>query len=146
MKFSIQGKVYDAADLDLVSLRDILLFEQQTKDMGREITWSQIGMWSEEFDALKTDKEKQEHPAAPWMTAVTIWASRRIAGEDVTFDEAVDFPMRDLHFIAEPKDRKKPANPTRARPGSGRAAGPRAVPDADEPPSPETSEAASISG
>lgn len=146
MKFTIKGtgKVYDAADLDLIPLRDILLFEQQTKDMGRAVEWSQIEAWGEQLDALKTDDEKARHPGAMWLTAVTVWASRRIAGENVNFDEAVNIPMRDLVFLPDPQDRKAAANPTTARrTGSGRAAKPRAA--AAGAASGETSAAASTS-
>jgi hypothetical protein len=146
MKFSIHGKVYDAADMDLVSLRDILLFEKQVKEFDDDITWEKVGKWAEEIDALKTDAEKLNHPSGIWIPAVMVWASRRIAGEDLTFGEAIDFPMKDLHYITEPQDKKPKANPTKARPGSGRAGAQRAAASADESASLETSEAASIAG
>lgn len=153
MKFSIAGKVYDAADLDRLSLKDILLFETQAAELGvipelgRPMAWGDIGAISERIDALETDVEKENDRGMVWMTAVTIWASRKLAGEDVTFEQAVDFPMRDLKFIPEPQDHKTAkVNPTAARPGSGRAA--RAV--AAVPPSatssPETSEVESAAG
>jgi hypothetical protein len=122
VKFSINGKVYDATDLESVKLRDILVFEQQTKDMGRAVTWGEVNQWADELDALGSDDERANHPGAPWLTAVTVWASRRIAGEDLTFGDAVDFPMSALRFIPDPEDHKPKANPTKARPtGSGRA-------------------------
>ena len=141
MKFSIAGKVYDAADLDRVKMVDTLLLEVQTADMGHKLTWGAVGDMSVHLDSLKTEKAKQSDPVAVWFSAVVIWASRRLAGEDVTFAQALDFEMGDLRLIAEPEDRKTPANPTKARPGSGRAAKPRlAAPVESEGPSEPTSE------
>lgn len=144
MKLAIDGKVYDAADLDQLSLRDILMFEKESADMGRPMSWADIGVISTRIDALKTKAEKEADPGIVWMTAVTIWASRRLAGENITFEQAVDFPMRSLTFLPEPQDRKAAGNPTKARPGSGRAANRRPGPVAA--PSPQTSEVESTAG
>jgi hypothetical protein len=146
MKFTIEGRVYNAADLDLVSLKDILLLAQQTRDLGRPLTWGELGAMSQALDGLASDAERERHPDAPWILAVTIWATRRIAGEDLSFGDAIDFPMRELKFLPEPQDRKAPVNPTKARTGSVRAAKSRpAVAAAPEPGSTPTSEEASIS-
>jgi len=141
VKFSIAGTVYDVADLDRVTLKDILLFESQTAAMGRKLTWVEVGDMAAHIDSLKSEKAKESDPAAIWLTAVAIWAARRLAGEDVTFADALDFEMRDLRFIAEPEDRKAPIHPTKARPGSGRAAKPRLAEAAEsDGPSEPTSE------
>lgn len=122
MKFTINGRSYDAAALDEVSLRDILLLEQQTTDFGRRLTWTEVTDMAARLEALKTDEERLDDEASLWLTAVTIWASRRLAGDPVTFDQAVDFPLKDLVFIKEAHDERPKVNPQKARPGSGRAA------------------------
>lgn len=128
MKFKLGNTVYALADLDRVSLRDILVLERETVEFGHPLRWTDVQAMSEALDALETEKERAEHPDALWITAVTIWASRRIAGENVTFDQAVDFPMRDLVFLPEPGDHKEAANPSKpgrksqTRKGSARAA------------------------
>jgi hypothetical protein len=68
--------------------------------MGRELTWAQIGTWGEEIEALKTDDEKLAHPGAVWLTAVCdLGDAAPKAGEELTFGEAVDFPMRDFEYV-----------------------------------------------
>jgi len=124
MKFKIKDTVYDMATLDLLSLKDILIFEKETADLGHSLRWADVTRMSEEIEALKTPEKRQAHPDSLWMTAIAIWASRRISGEDASFGDAIDFPMRDLTWIEEPQDRKKPERPTkpaRTRQGSSRA-------------------------
>jgi len=122
MKFKIGPTVYDAAELDMLSLVDILKFEKETADLGNPMRWSDIERIQVELEALKTDKERMAHADFIWLTAVTIWASRRLAGEKATFEEAISFPMRDLKQIEEPQDKKAAEGPTKARTGSVRAA------------------------
>jgi hypothetical protein len=121
MKFRIGQVTYDLGALDLLSLKDILLMEKETTELGKTLRWSEVQRMAKEVDALDTDEQRRDHPDAVWVTAITIWASRRIAGEEQPFGDAIDFPMRDLTWIPEPQDRKKPEHPTKARPVSGRA-------------------------
>jgi len=106
MKFAIAGKVYDVVDVKQLSMKDMLLFEQQTEAMGRRLTWADVTRWRNELEALPDDKARGEHPDSLWLTAVSVWAARRASGEDVTFEQAVDFPAADIKFIATPADRK----------------------------------------
>ena len=138
MRFMIGTTTYSAADLDRLALKDILLLEQQTADLGHALKWATVERWTTELDALAkiaVDKskpkaareaamaERNDHPGHLWVMALVIWASRRLAGEPITFVEAVDFPIGDLTFLPEPEDHKS-ANPTKARAprkGSARA-------------------------
>ncbi len=113
MKLSIAGVVYDAADLDLVTVKDMLMLEVETTAMGRPFNWNEVEQISARIEALPKGQQDSD-PGLIWLTAVTIWASRRAKGEDVTFSQAVDFPMRDLVIIPDPEDRKAPVNPTKA--------------------------------
>jgi hypothetical protein len=122
MKFKIGTVTYDAASIDMVTLKDILLLEKETGELGHPLRWSDVKLMAEEMAALKTDKQREDHPDSIWMLAITIWASRRVAGELLTFGDAVDFSMSDLTFIDDPQDHKAPARPTKARVGSARAA------------------------
>lgn len=138
MKFKLGSKVYDAADIEDLSLKHILMLERETADLGRPMRWADITDMVTTLGAIKDHNERGKHPDAPWVLAVTIWASRRNAGEDLTFGQAIDFPLSDLTFLHDPQDRKKPkSDPRKARPGkgSGRAAAARAeAPPADSPP------------
>jgi hypothetical protein len=140
MRFKIGSVTYDAADTDRLSLKDILQLEAETKALGRPLKWSEFERWTVEIndlvsgaaDETKSEAERQqaerelvEHDGYIWVMALMIWSSRRVAGETLTFGDAIDFPVGDLEFEKEPAGEKKPANPTKARPtpkGSGRAA------------------------
>lgn len=125
MKFKLHDRTYDLGTLDRLSLVDILMMEKETRDFGNPLKWSDVLRIMAEVEALPTKAEVEAHPDILWMSAITIWASRRLAGDKVTFIEAIDFPMSDMTWIADPQDKKAPAGPTkptRARPGSGRAA------------------------
>lgn len=120
MRFKIGDTTYNAATLDRISLSNILLLEKETTEYGRPMKWSEIRAIGDVIETL-TEKEFESHDEAPWFIALTVWASRLDAGERITFAEAIDFPLGDLELIPEPQDHKRPANPTRARPASGRA-------------------------
>lgn len=127
MKFKVGETTYTAASLDELTLKMVLELEQESAELGRVLHLADIQAMANRIDSMKTDQQRGEHPDAPWVIAVTVWASRRLAGEKLTFSEAVDVPMKDLVFLKEPQDHKRPANPTK-RPAkvSGRAAKPRA--------------------
>ncbi len=136
MKFKLHERTYDLATLDRLSLLDILMMEKETRELGNPLKWSDVLRIVAEVEAMQPAKgasaaevEKAkakvaEHPDILWMSAITIWSSRRIAGEKVTFVEAIDFPQSDLIWVPDPQDHKESARPTkpaRARAGSGRA-------------------------
>jgi hypothetical protein len=138
MRFKLGDTVYTAAEADLLSLKDILQFEQEAADLGRPLKWGQIEAWSQELtgfyqviantkssaaDRKQAEQATKDHEGALWVIAMTIWASRRVAGEAVTFEQAVDFPMRDLTWLPETQDRKVATNPTKARTGARKASG-----------------------
>ncbi len=130
MKFKLGSKVYDAASIEDLSLKFILMLERETADLGRPMRWADITAMVDSLGAIEDHEERGRHPDAPWVLAVTIWAARRNAGEDLTFGEAIDFPLSGLTFLHDPQDRKEPkSDPRKARPGkgSGRAAAARAA-------------------
>lgn len=107
VKIEIDGKVYSTATLDEISLRDVVLFNSQAKDIGLDVSFADVEQISNEMAELgDTDVT---HPDAMIMFAVTIWAARRIAGDDVTLGEAIDVPMKSIKVIEArkaPKDHK----------------------------------------
>lgn len=138
MRFRIDGRIYEAAALDQLMLKDILLFERDAAALGRPMKWGQIEAWAKELDvyyetianprstkAAKDEAERaaKDHEGAMWVIAMTIWASRRVAGETLTFEQATEFPMHQLEWLPDPQDRKVAANPTKARPATRKASG-----------------------
>ena len=148
MRFKIGETTYDGAALDQLSLVDILSLEKGSAELGHVLKWSQVQDWVNELDRIvqvaadetrtkavrdAAMREHQDHPGVMWVMALMIWASRRLAGEVLSFEQAISFPMRDLEWLTDPEPQNRAerrADPTKARPqpkGSGRAVKPRPV-------------------
>jgi hypothetical protein len=112
-RFSLNGKVYTTSAIDEVSLKDLVRFNTEAADMGLRERWNDIERVATEMDAM-TPKEAEQHPDKLLVTAVTIWVARRVAGEDLSFGDAIDLPLSKITWIPDPED-KKPvkANPTK---------------------------------
>lgn len=124
--FKVQGRVYTVESLDQISLKDMLLFERQTDEVGLSLTWADIQRIQSEVTAYQ--KRKETHPQALLMIAAAVWLARRAAGENVTFGEAIDIPITQFEILPGTEDRK-PANPTKGakkRPASKSTASGRA--------------------
>lgn len=114
-RFKIGDKTYTTSAIDEISLRDLLLFESQAADIGLTVKWADVERKAMEMGELDP-KAAEQHPDALLVTAVTIWASRRIAGDQVTFGEAIDIKIKDLVFLPPTEDHRP--NPTKPRKGS----------------------------
>lgn len=119
-RFRIGATVYEASSILRLTLGQILDLERQTAALGRPLSWSQIKAMMSNLDGVTAD-DFAGHDDAPWVIALTVYSSRLAAGERMTFAEAVDFPLEDLTILPAPADHSPP-RPTKARPGSGRAA------------------------
>lgn len=117
MRFTLGGREYDVASVQDVTLRDTLVLEAQMRELGREMTWPDLTTMILKLSKIKDDKARAAHPDAMWSLAVTIWASRRAAGEDVTIAQAADFRMSDLQWVDEKPEPE--ADPTEAQPAPG---------------------------
>lgn len=119
-RFRIGATVYEASSILRLTLGQILDLERQTAALGRPLSWSQIKAMMKNLDGVTAD-DFAGHDDAPWVIALTVYSSRLAAGEQLTFGEAVDFPLEDLTILPATEDHSRPG-PTKARPGSGRAA------------------------
>lgn len=118
MRFKIDGRLYEAASVDRLSLAQILRLESETAALGRPMKWSQLRQMVDEISTLQ-EGEFDAHDDAPWVVALTIWASRLNAGENLSFAEAIDFPLADLEYLPDPQDHQAPAGKASARKGTG---------------------------
>lgn len=122
MKIKIADRIYPVAVLDDLTLKMLLQLEQETAEFGHPMRANDIRLISDRMRKLDNDEERAADPDVLWLTATVIWSARKLAGEDVTFDQAVDFPMSDLSYIAEPQDRlPDPTKPRNSRKSSGAA-------------------------
>ena len=104
-RFRLHGKLYSTAALDEISLKDLVLFNSQAEEIGMARKWSDVERAAFEVASM-TPAEADLHPDKLLVIAVTIWASRRMAGDLVTFGEAIDFPVKDIEFLPATEDRK----------------------------------------
>jgi hypothetical protein len=132
VRFKIGDKTYDTGAVDQISLRDVVLFNRQSADMGLGVTWADVERIAGEMAGM-TEKDAA-HPEALVMFAVTVWAARRIAGDDVTLEEAVDVPMASIEIL-EARKAPKDHQPKKAR---RPAAGDRVTSLASAPSDPTT--------
>lgn len=113
-RFTIDGKVYTLGAVDDISLKDLVLFNTQAADMGLTERWNDVERVATEINAL-TPEQAESHPDKLLMTAVTIWVARRLAGDDLSFGDAIDLPLSKVKWIADPGDKKAKTNPTKPR-------------------------------
>ncbi len=109
MKFRVADTTYDGTAVSRLTLRQLLILEQETATLGRRITVGDVQCMSAALSECATDAERSAHPDMMWLVAVTVWAGRVAAGETLTFGEAIDVPMADVEFLPE----EVAVNPTR---------------------------------
>jgi hypothetical protein len=103
--FRSGGKVYELAEMDQVSLRDIVTFPREAAQvLGEPMTWSQFQDHLNEMEALD-EEERAAHPLSDFVMTVLIWISRRAAGETVTYGECLDAPFEWVEMKV-PQDRQ----------------------------------------
>ena len=106
-----EAKAKAAALADLPGLSWAVIGHLQTNKA------KDVVAFASEFQAL--DKaERENHPEVLFLTALTIWAARVTAGEELGLLDAVDIPAAAVRWIAEPSD-KKAAAAGKAQPRSG---------------------------
>ena len=123
MRFRIGSTTYEAESVDRLSLANILRLETECASLGRPMKWSDVRSMLRNAEAM-TAEELDEHDDAPWVIGLSIWASRLNAGENLTFEEAISFPLSDLEWIADPQDHQSAKDPRKPRPASGRGGKP----------------------
>lgn len=134
-RFKIGSTIYTTASLDEVSLKDLITFQSEMRDLGLDESWGDIEAAAEEM-AEMTEAEAQNHPKSLLLFGVTVWASRRAAGEVIRFADAVDFPMKDLSILPSVDDRRP--GPTKG--AASKAKRPKASAPASEHPEADGSE------
>ena len=115
----IGDKHYPGVAVNELSIRHTLALQRElaVTNISGAKTWADVRALLAEFQGL--DKAAREnHPEALFLTALTIWAARVTAGEEMGLLDAVDIPAASVRWIAEPSD-KKAAAAGKAQPRSG---------------------------
>ena len=94
MKISIQGTLYDVAEVGRLSLLDLMELKKQT---GLDVD-GMTGPLAEGGESIIATNE------GVMALGALIWLTRRKAGErDLTFEQACDFPLDELEYVDEPE-------------------------------------------
>jgi len=130
-RFRINGKTYRVDLLDEISLKQMLLFDEQAEDMGLRARWADVEIAVQELEG-GTPADFARHPRRNLLTSATVWAAQVLAGDQVTLDEAVGMPFKKIEWIEAPKDRRPPAKKKSASAKASRSV--RPVPSSVESP------------
>jgi len=140
-RIRISGKTYAVVPIQKLSLRDIIALENESAELGRPLKYADVQALAAEIEKhleiQAAEGKKQDpstHPDWPWFFAILVWMARRHAGEDVSFVEAIEFPLDELEMLRDPGDFKAPKDPQKPRrkakakaKASGRGAAPAAA-------------------
>ena len=119
----IDGKTYPAVTIGDLSLRHTLELQREliTTNISSAKTWVDVQALLQEFTALPDDR-RATHPEALLLGALTIWATRVSAGEQLSLLEAVDILPSSVQWVKEPTDREESEGKAPAQPKTGGAA------------------------
>jgi hypothetical protein len=120
-RFKIGDRIYSTSSIDKVSLKDLLLFQADLKELGFTDSWSDIESAAQQM--ASNPEGAESHPLALLLFATTIWASRRAAGEDIRFIDAIDVEMSELTILPATQDK-----------APGKAKGSKSTPAMDSAP------------
>jgi hypothetical protein len=132
-RFKLAGVVYEMGSQADVTLRDFILLEQETRDLGQAFTMGDIVRLGEKFAGLSETEARHDTEGA-WMLAATIWMAMvrkaRQAGDlsPIPFASAIDSDLSTFERIADPEDRqpgKARKRPAGSAQGAKRAAAKR---------------------
>ena len=102
MKISIQGTLYDVAEVGRLSLLDLMELKKQT---GMNVEDMTEPLANAEGDSLISTNE------GVMALGALIWLTRRKAGErELTFEQACDFPLDELDVVPDELE-EEPADP-----------------------------------
>ena len=98
----IGEKKYPAASVSDLSLKRTLELQRElvTTGISSARSWADVQALMESFVSLSVE-ERAAHPEALFLTALTIWAARVGAGEDLTLLDACNVPLSAVKWVAE---------------------------------------------
>lgn len=101
----IGDKRYPGVTLEDLSLRHTLALQRElaVTNISSAKTWADVRKLLADMDAMPRE-ERANHPEVLFLSAVTIWAARVSAGEEMSLLEAVDIPLGSVRWLAEPED------------------------------------------
>jgi hypothetical protein len=132
VKLLIAGREYPAVDHSSASLLHLMQLKQQTRDFtedGKGLGMHALQAIGASAAAAQAEGEVPEN-ADLWM-AVMVFLTRRAAGENVTFLEAIDVPLESIQVVSEPGDEASAVEADPTTPGPDSPETPESDPSAD---------------
>lgn len=77
-------------------------------------TWADVRAMADEYQRMPVE-ERGNHPEFLFLLSLYVWAARVSAGERIDLLDAVDVPISQIRFVAEPHDRQEPEGKATAR-------------------------------
>lgn len=77
-------------------------------------TWADVRRMADEYQQLKP-ADRGNHPEFLFLLSLYVWAARVSAGERLDLLDAVDVPISQIKFVAEPHDKAEPEGKATAR-------------------------------
>lgn len=116
----VGDRQYPSVSIDQLSLRHVLALQRELvlTNISSAKTFADVKALVEELSALPA-AQRAEHPELLFLSAVTIWATRVSAGDQLTLLEAVDLPASSVRWVAEPHDREVSAGKGAPRSAGG---------------------------
>lgn len=107
MKIKIGDSEYSMTALDDFGMLDLLELKKQA-----DLTIEQLRERLDRLGEMSGDDSTAILSDTDLIVALgaVIWLMRRKAGETLTFDEAINFPLRELTFVAEDGDDEEAAD------------------------------------
>ena len=126
MLLDINGRRYPVKQIEDLELRHIVQFQHEMAtdpDLQRVTSLRTLAEVKEVWGAWGNmdPTERQRAPEGLFLTCFTVWASRVLAGENLTLLEAVSVPARAIKWVEEPTDRRAGEVTGKARAASGRS-------------------------
>lgn len=87
-------------------------------------TWADVRAMAQDYQTMPA-AERGNHPEFLFLLSLYVWAARVSAGERLDLLDAVDVPISQIHFVAEPHDKAEPEGKAKAR-GRQKASAPGA--------------------
>jgi hypothetical protein len=115
----VGDKRYAHTSIEDLSLLHVMALQRELAltDISSCKTWADVRALMDEYQRMEP-AERGNHPEALFLLSLTVWAARVASGERIEFLEAVDVPVNQIRFVAEPHDKategKAPARTRKA--------------------------------
>ena len=118
---------YEHVNIEDLSLAHVMALQRELTlvNISSCKTWADVRALVDGYQQMKP-AERGNHPEFLFLVSLYVWAARVTAGEQLELLEAVDVPLAQIRFVAEPHDKVEAAdsgNLTARGPRKGSAPG-----------------------